>query len=67
MLNGFVPPLIVAWSAGVLIWCRGIYVRRGGLRWRADLAAALGVVCVTALLEIAMGRTLTYRHGPTAC
>jgi hypothetical protein len=63
MLNGFVPPLITASAAVLLLWCRQIYVRRGGRPWRADLAAALGIVCVTGLLETAMGRTLTYRNG----
>ena len=64
MLNGLVPPLITAAAAALLLWCRQIYVRRGGRRWHADIGAALGIVCVTALLELAMGRTLTYRNGP---
>jgi hypothetical protein len=63
MLNGLVPPLITAAAAMLLLWCRKIYVRRGGRPWRADVAAALGIVCVTGLLEIAMGRTLIYRNG----
>jgi hypothetical protein len=33
-------------------------------RWHADIGAAIGIVCVTALLELAMGRTVTYRNGP---
>jgi hypothetical protein len=64
MLDGLASPLISALAAATLLSCRQIYVRRGGSRWRGDLAAALGIVCVTALLEIAMGRSLTYRNGP---
>jgi hypothetical protein len=64
MLNGLVPPLITAVAAAFLLWCRQIYVRRGGRRWPTDVAAAIGIVCVTALLEISMGRALTYRNGP---
>jgi hypothetical protein len=64
MLDGLVPPLITATAAALLLWCRQVYVRRGGRRWHADVAVTIGVVCVTALLEIAMGRTLTYRNGP---
>jgi hypothetical protein len=64
MLNGLVPPLITASAAAVLLWCRQIDVRRKGPRWQIDVAAALGIVCVTALLEVSMGRTLAYRNGP---
>jgi hypothetical protein len=64
MLDGLVSPLITATAAVLLLWCRQVYVRRGGHRWHADVAVTIGVVCVTALLEIAMGRTLTYRNGP---
>src|SRR5262245_24654168 len=64
MLNGLVPPSITAAAATLLLWFRHIYVRRGGLHSRSRVAAAFTIVCVTALLEIAMGRTLTYRNGP---
>jgi hypothetical protein len=64
MLDGFVPPLITASAAVVLLWLRRIYVRRGRRSWHADVAAAIGIVCVTGLLELAMGRTVTYRNGP---
>ena len=64
MLNGVVPPLLIAGTAAVLLWCRQLYVRRAAQPWRADLAVGLAIVCVTALLEISMGRTLTYKHGP---
>jgi hypothetical protein len=64
MLNGPVPPLIVAASAALLFWGRQRYARRAGARWWANPAVAIAVVCATALLEISLGRTLTYRHGP---
>lgn len=64
MLDGLIPPLIIAASAGALLWARQIYVRRGGRAARADLAAALAIVVITASLEVAMGRALIYRNGP---
>jgi hypothetical protein len=64
MLNGLVPPLITSAAATLLLWFRQIHVRRGGRQSHADFAAAIAIVCMTALLEIAMGRTLTYRNGP---
>ena len=64
MLNGLVPPALTAAAAALLFWGRRAYVRRGGRPWRADLVAAVGIVCVTALLEVSLGRTLTYRNGP---
>ena len=64
MLNGPAPPLIVAGSAALLFWGRHLYVRRAGARWWANAAVAIAVVGVTALLQISLGRTLTYRNGP---
>jgi hypothetical protein len=64
MLDGVIPPLITAGAAAFLLWCRQMYVRRGGGQWQADVAVALAIVFVTAALEISMGRTLTYRSGP---
>jgi hypothetical protein len=64
MFDGLVPPLITLTTAAVLIWCRQAYASWGEKRWRTDLAVALGIVCSTALLELAMGRAMTYRHGP---
>jgi hypothetical protein len=64
MLNGPAPPLMVAASAALLFWFRRLYIRRRGERWWLNLAVAIAVVCVTASLEIGMGRTLTYRSGP---
>jgi Protein of unknown function (DUF2585) len=67
MLDGVVPPLIVAGASAALLWCRRIYVaRHPSHHWRADVAVAVAVVCVTATLQIAMGRTLTYKNGPVA-
>jgi hypothetical protein len=64
MLNGIVPPLITAVAAVLLLWCRQVYVRRRGRRWQADFAVGMAIVCVTALLEISMGRALIYQNGP---
>jgi hypothetical protein len=64
MLSGLAPPLLTAATAAALLWCRQMYVRRGGRRWQADVAVAVAIVCVTALLELSMGRALTYRNGP---
>lgn len=64
MLDGLVPPLIIAASAAVLLWCRQVHVRRRGGTARVDLAVALTIVVITASLEIAMGRSLVYRNGP---
>lgn len=62
--GGAGPPLLTATAAALFFTCRGVYVRRHGRRWQADAAVAIGIVCVTALLEVGMGRTLTYRNGP---
>ena len=65
MLDGIVPPLIVAFASALLLGGRRAYAaRRGDPGWRGYLAVAIGVVCVTALLESAMGRPATYRSGP---
>ena len=64
ILDGLVPPLLVTLSALVLFGVRRHFRPPKG-DWRADAAVALGVVLVTALLELAMGRSPTYRHGPT--
>src|SRR4051812_36659587 len=69
MLNGIVPPLLVTAGAIVMSWARHRYLRniRGaGPRWSVDLAVALGIVGVTALLELAMGRAPVYARGPIA-
>ena len=65
MLDGVVPPLLVAATAALLLWCRGLYfARHPGPQLRADVAVAVAVVCITGLLELSMGRMLTYRKGP---
>jgi len=63
MLDGVVPPLLIALSAILLFWIRRqVPLLKGD--WRADLAVALCIVLVTASLEVAMGRSPMYRHGP---
>lgn len=63
MLDGIVPPTLVLSAAVLLIW-----TRRSLAPWlprpRGNFAIALGIVVVTALLELTMGRSPTYRHGP---
>ena len=65
MLDGIVPPLLVVLSAIVLSWVRRRVVGDQGGR-RADLAVALGIIGVSALLELAMGRSPAYARGPVA-
>src|ERR1044071_934249 len=65
MLDGIVPPLIVLVSTALLMWCRRWYLRRHrGRDRKADVAAVLTLVVITAALEIGMGRSLTYTNGP---
>ena len=64
MLDGTVPPLFVVAAAVLLFAIRRLASSRWTLDWRADLAIALGVVAVTAGLELAMGRSPAYTHGP---
>jgi uncharacterized protein DUF2585 len=62
MLDGFIPPLIVAGAAAVLLaWRR--FVLKGG-RPAADLLIVVALMVVAGGLEYAMGRPVTYRHGP---
>ena len=63
MLDGIVPPMLVLSAAMLLIWARrSLTSRLPG--FRGNFAIALGIVIVTALLELAMGRSPAYRHGP---
>jgi hypothetical protein len=65
MLDGVVPPLLVAATALLLTGVRQIYVKAGGRRRAlADVAVMTAVVCFTAFLELEMGRTPAYEHGP---
>jgi len=65
MLDGIVPPLIVFVVAALLMWGRSWYLRRHpGRDRRADVAAVVALVVITATLEIGMGRSLTYSNGP---
>ena len=63
MLDGIVPPLLVGVSAILLFWIRRQVPSSKG-DWRGDLAVALCIVLVTASVELAMGRSPMYRHGP---
>lgn len=63
MLDGIVPPALVVSAALVLLGIRRFLASRpSGVP--ATVAVVLGVVLVTAFLELAMGRSPTYRHGP---
>jgi hypothetical protein len=65
MLDGVVPPLIVAAVFLLLMLARRLVLARCGWRpQRADAAVIVGIVGVTCLLEIGMGRAPTYRNGP---
>jgi hypothetical protein len=65
MLDGIVPPLLVAAAAALLLWCRHVYLARHPRhQLRADLALGIALVCVTGILEASMGRPATYRNGP---
>jgi len=62
-LDGIVLPLLVALAAVALSWAGRRYVPRN-LAWIRDLAIALAIVVVTASLQLAMGRSAVYAHGP---
>jgi Protein of unknown function (DUF2585) len=65
VLDGIVPPLIVIFGAAVLLWLRHLYVNRhSGHPPRADAAVVVGLILLTATLEIGMGRPLAYKNGP---
>jgi hypothetical protein len=65
MLDGIVPPLIVTAAAALLIWCRWWYLRRHkGRDRKADVVAVIALIVITASLELRMGRSLAYTHGP---
>jgi len=64
LLDGIVPPMLVAAAAVLLSWAGHRYVRGREASWRRDLAIALAIVGVTASLELAMGRPTIYLHGP---
>lgn len=62
VLDGAVPPLIVAGTAAVLLAWR--YWWRGAKGGQADWAIVCLLVVLTGALEWQMGRPLKYRHGP---
>jgi Protein of unknown function (DUF2585) len=64
LLDGLVPPMLVVLAAVALSWAGRRYVRTRKSAWTRDLAIALAIVAVTASLELAMGRSAVYAHGP---
>jgi hypothetical protein len=66
ILDGVIPPLIVLLAALGLLAGRRAILRGTGAPapvW-TDVAIAVAVVALSAWLLVAMGRPLTYRHGP---
>jgi hypothetical protein len=64
MLDGIVPPALVIAAAIAMFAAGRAATRRHRPDWRTDLGIALGVAAVTAGLELAMGRSIAYDHGP---
>ena len=65
MLDGVIPPLLVGAAGLLLAVGRQRYVKRHRRRgWPGDVAIVAVVIGLTAFLELQMGRTPTYRHGP---
>ena len=65
MLDGIVPPLIVILAAAVLLWLRRLHIKRhSGHALAAEAAVAIGLILVTATLELGMGRLMAYKNGP---
>jgi uncharacterized protein DUF2585 len=63
-LDGLVPPLLVAGASVALMAARrAVRVRRGSGA-TANRTIVVAIVCLAAILQIAMGRPLTYRNGP---
>ena len=63
-LDGIVPPLLVASAAVLLSWAGRRFARRPGSALSRDLTVGLAIIAVTALLEVAMGRSPVYTRGP---
>jgi hypothetical protein len=62
MLDGPIPPAIILLaSLALLALRRSPRIRRSRV---ADAGIAVAIVALTVALELAMGRTATYRHGP---
>ena len=66
VLDGYIPPLLVVGAAVVLVALRQLYARRRARPpgARVDFAIIIAVVGLAGLIEIAMGRTPTYKYGP---
>ena len=64
-LDGLVPPLLVLLAGAAATAGRRAFIARPrASRRRADVAAAVVVIALALLLELAMGRPVTYRNGP---
>ena len=64
MLDGLVPPALVALTGALLVTARRVAIDRLGIGWRFDLALGVAIVLATVALELAMGRHATYANGP---
>ena len=65
MLEALADPLVILVFAAVLFTARRSYVRgRSARRVGADIAVAFAVISFAGVVELAMGRTPTYQHGP---
>ena len=65
MLNGVVPPLLVALGSLLLTAGRQLVVERQRKRGLlGDVIVIAAVIGLAAFLEVKMGRNLTYQHGP---
>ena len=65
ILDGLVPPLLIVGTSLLLTGLRQIYARRQRTRgWVGNVTIVAVVICLAALLELKMGRNLSYQHGP---
>jgi uncharacterized protein DUF2585 len=65
MLDGVVPPLLVAGGSLLLTAVRQFFVKRHGRRGLlGDVMIIVAVIGLAVFLEVKMGRNLTYQHGP---
>src|SRR3989338_7147191 len=66
MLNGYVPPLIVLVFAAILLVVRVFKKQDVQAGFRSDILYVVAIIALAAILEIGMGRNLTYQHGPVS-
>jgi hypothetical protein len=65
MLDGPIPPLVVVVASVVLgLFRQRALAGRSQRGWPGDLAVVAAIIFMTALLELGMGRPLTYTKGP---